>query len=241
MNLKFTISYDGTNYFGSQKQPNRKTIEDELLKVFKDINIDTKIVLSGRTDRGVHATKQVFNCIVPKVWENNYKKLKFILNNKLPNSIKVLNVNSVSNDFNARFSAKKREYRYIVTTKELNPFISNYLISVKKIDEELIQEAIKEFIGIYDFKYFQKTGSKKDRTRREIYSAKFYRYKDIYVFKFCANSFLRSQIRLMVGFLLAINEKKRTIKDLKEQLNCEKLHFKTPIMANGLYLSKIIY
>ncbi|GAB1465159.1 hypothetical protein MASR2M54_06590 [Aliarcobacter cryaerophilus] len=77
--------------------------------------------------------------------------------------------------------------------------------------------------------------------KREIFDTKFYKYKDIYVFKFCANSYLRTQIRLMVGFLIAINDKKLTIEDLKKQLNCEKNIFKTPIAPNGLYLARIFY
>ena len=55
LNLKFEIAYDGSTFFGSQKQANKNTVEDELLKAFKNINIDTKIVLSGRTDKEVHA------------------------------------------------------------------------------------------------------------------------------------------------------------------------------------------
>ena len=116
-----------------------------------------------------------------------------------------------------------------------------HLSYVKNIDEDLLKKAIKEFVGVYDFKYFHKTGSDKENTKREIFDTKFYKYKDIYVFKFCANSYLRSQIRLMVGFLIAINNKKLTIEDLKKQLNCEENIFKTPISPNGLYLSRIFY
>ncbi|HAC70867.1 MAG TPA: tRNA pseudouridine(38-40) synthase TruA, partial [Arcobacter skirrowii] len=89
--------------------------------------------------------------------------------------------------------------------------------------------------------YFHKTGSEKENTIREIFKTKFYKYRDIYVFNFTANSYLRSQIRLMVGFLLEINSKKLTIDDLRQQLNCEKNIFKTPIEPNGLYLSKVKY
>ncbi len=143
--------------------------------------------------------------------------------------------------FTQDFLQKKRVYRYLITTKPTNPFNEKYITYIENIDEKLIKEAIKEFVGIYHFKYFHKTGSAKRADKREIYSAKFYKYRDIYIFKFCANSYLRSQIRLMVGFLLAINDKKLKIEDLKKQLNCEKQTFKTPIQANGLYLSKIIY
>ena len=240
MNLKFVISYDGSLFQGSQKQPNGLTVEDKLLKAFRKINIETNIVLSGRTDKEVHATGQVFNCIVPDFWDDFFK-LKEILNRNLPTSIKILKISKVKDDFHSRFHAKKRDYRYIITSKATTPFNDKFITYVPFVDEEVLKTAIKEFIGVFDFKYFHKTGSDKDITIREIYDTKFYKYKEIYVFKFTANSYLRSQIRLMVGFLLAINDKKLTIEDLRKQLRLEKVMFKTPIKPNGLYLTKIKY
>ena len=240
MNLKFVIAYDGSCYQGSQKQPNGLTVEDKLLKAFKKINIETNIVLSGRTDKEVHATGQVFNCLVPDYWIDFFK-LKEVLNKNLPSSIKISNISKVADDFHSRFHAKKRVYRYIITSKPTNPFNDKFITYVQNIDEKLIKLAIKEFIGIYDFKYFHKTGSDKDITIREIFDAVFYKYKDIYVFKFTANSYLRSQIRLMVGFLLAINDNKQSIENLKKQLKLEGHFFKLPAKANGLYLAKIKY
>ncbi len=240
MNLKFTLAYDGSLFQGSQKQPNGLTVEDKLLKAFKKINIETNIVLSGRTDKEVHATGQVFNCIVPDYWEDFFK-LKEVLNKNLPTSIKISKISKVNDDFHARFHAKKRVYRYLITSKPTTPFNDKFITYVKDIDKELLQKAIKEFIGVHDFKYFHKTGSDKELTKREIFDTKFYKYKDMYVFQFTANSYLRSQIRLMVGFLLTINDKKLTIEDLKKQLNLEKNIFKTPAKANGLYLAKIKY
>ncbi len=240
MNLKFVIAYDGSLYQGSQKQPNGLTIENKLLKAFKRINIETNIVLSGRTDKEVHATGQVFNCIIPDFW-TDFKKLKEILNRNLPGSIKVLNISKVKDDFHSRFHAKSRVYRYIISSKPISAFNDKFITYVENIDEELIKLAIKEFIGVYDFKYFHKTGSDKDITIREVFDTKFYKYKNIYVFRFTANSYLRSQIRLMVGFLLAINEKKETIENLKKQLRLQGHFFKTPAKANGLYLAKIKY
>lgn len=240
MNLKFEIAYDGSSFFGSQKQPNKNTVEDELLKAFKNINIDTKIVLSGRTDRDVHATGQVFNSFIPDYWED-LEKLKEILNNKLSKAVQIKRISEVNDNFHARFSAKKRVYRYIITSKPTTPFNDKFVTYIKNIDEELLKSAIKEFIGVYDFKYFHKTGSDKELTKREIFDTVFYKYKDIYVFKFTANSYLRSQIRLMVGFLLAINDKKQTIDNLRKQLRLEAHLFKHPVKANGLYLAKIKY
>jgi tRNA pseudouridine38-40 synthase len=240
MNLKFVVAYDGSLFQGSQKQPNGLTVEDKLLKAFKRINIETNIVLSGRTDKEVHATGQVFNCLIPDYW-TDFSKLKEVLNRNLPTSIKILKISKVNDDFHSRFHAKKRDYRYIITSKETTPFNDKFVTYVENVDEEILKVAIKEFIGIYDFKYFHKTGSDKEITTREIYDAVFYKYKEIYVFKFTANSYLRSQIRLMVGFLLAINDKKQTIENLKDQLRLKKHIFKTPAKANGLYLAKIKY
>lgn len=240
MNAKFLVSYDGSLYKGSQKQPNRQTIEDKLLLAFKRINIDTKIILSGRTDKEVHATGQVFNCVIPDFWKD-FSKLKDTLNQQLPSSIRIHNIKKVADDFHSRFHAKKRVYRYIVTTKNITAFNNKFITQTKNINESKIQEAIKEFIGVHDFEYFHKQGSEKDVTIREIYDTKFYKYKDIYVFKFTANSYLRSQIRLMVGFLLKISEGKLSIDDLKTQLSKKENIHRLPALANGLYLAKVIY
>lgn len=240
MNVKFTISYDGSIYKGSQRQPGGGTVEDELLKAFKRINIDTKIILSGRTDKEVHATGQVFNCQIPLFW-SNLCKLKEVLNRQLPGSIKVNALMKVDDDFHSRFHAKRRVYRYLVSAKPTNPFNDKFIIYEENINEDLINDAMKEFIGEHDFKYFHKIGSNKDITVRKVFKASFYKHKGVYVFRFEASSYLRSQIRLMVGFLLQISRKKLTKEDLIEQLNLKKHIYKVPALPNGLYLAKIKY
>lgn len=240
MNFKITISYDGFEFNGSQTQPDKSSVEDRILEAFKRLNIDTKIILSGRTDKGVHASGQVFNVELPEHF-SDVVTLKKLLNYQLPLSIRVLNVQIVPKDFHARFSAKKRVYRYFITQKELTPFIARYVTFVEHVDVEKIQEAIVCFLGSHNFEYFKKMGSDKINFQKEVYEARFYPYKEFYVFKFKANSYLRSQIRLMVGFLLAISQGKLTVEDLQLQLKKEKrVHFK-PVDGFGLYLSKVIY
>ncbi len=240
MNAKFTIAYDGTLYLGSQTQPNGLSVEDKLQEAFKSLNINTKIILSGRTDKDVHATGQVFNCLIPSFW-NDLPKLKDIMNRHLPLSIKIKKIEKVEEGFHSRFHAKKRVYRYIVTNKELSVFNSKYISFSKNINEEKIKDAIKLFIGEHDFEYFHKKGSDKDNTVRIVYDTKFYKYKDVYIFKFVANSYLRSQIRLMVGSLLRVSEGKLSIEDLKAQLDMKKHIFKIPASPYGLYLTKVYY
>lgn len=240
MNFKITISYDGFEFNGSQTQPEKNAVEDRILEAFKRLNVDAKIILSGRTDKGVHATGQVFSVELPEHFSDE-KKLKKLLNHQLPLSIRVLHVQIVTADFHARFSAKKRVYRYFITDKTITPFNARYVTYVENIHQEKIQEAIKYFLGHHDFEYFQKMGSDKHNFHKEVYEARFYAYKDMYVFKFKANSYLRSQIRLMVGFLLDISQGKRSCKQLQEQLEKKKrIHFK-PVDGFGLYLAKVIY
>ncbi len=240
MNAKFIISYDGTLYLGSQTQPNGLSVEDKLQESFKSININTKIILSGRTDRDVHATGQVFNCKLPSFWKN-LEKLKDMMNKHLPSSIRIKKITEVEDLFHSRFHAKKRVYRYLVSKKELNAFNSKFLSFYENIDEEKIKEAINCFVGTHDFEYYHKKGSDKDNTVRIVFDAKFYKYKDIYVFKFVANSYLRSQIRLMVGSLLKLSEGKLSLEDLKAQLRKEKRVFRIPASPYGLYLTKVFY
>lgn len=241
MNAKFTIEYDGTEYFGSQKQLYKNTVENELIKAFKNINIDAKIILSGRTDKEVHATGQVFNTNLPSFWFKSFTKLKKVLNDKLPLSIRIKHIKEVDKLFHSRFSAKKRVYRYIISSKEASSFSYKYQTYVENINETKIKEAIVLFEGIHNFEFFHKKGSDKENLVREVFKTSFYKYKNIYVFKFTANSYLRSQIRLMVGFLIEISKGRLSKKDLLEQINKIKLHHKKPADPYGLYLSKVIY
>lgn len=240
MKIKLTISYDGSSFFGSQIQPSKVTVQSVLNEIFLKLNIDTKFEFSGRTDRDVHAFRQVISCEIPEFW-NNLEKLKTSLKKMLPSSIMIRKIQKVSDDFHARFSAKKREYRYLISKKEINPFNAKYLSYYKNIDKQKINEAIKCFLGVHDFEYFCKSGSEPSSTIREIYDIKFYEYNDIYVLKFSANSYLRSQIRMMVDFIMKISCGKLSIEDLKKQLDKKELISWSLASPSGLYLSKISY
>jgi len=235
-----TISYNGTNYYGSQIQPDKVTIQSKVEEAFKVLNIATTLEFSGRTDRGVHAFRQSISCLIPNFW-NDLDRLKKTLTKLLPNSIYIRKINFVEENFHARFSAKKREYRYLITSKKLTPFNSNFVTFYDTINETKINEAIKYFVGIHNFENFAKKGSDPVSYIREIYDIKFYKYKDLYVLNFKANSYLRSQIRMIVDFIMKISQDKLTINDLQMQLKNEKLISWTLAPANGLYLSKIHY
>ena len=236
MRCALTISYNGTHFLGSQIQkesPN--TVFGVLTHLLYELNINTKVIASGRTDKGVHATGQVCHIELPPFW-SDLDKLKKVLNEMLPPSIHVKNVKSVDKDFHARYSAKKRVYRYFIKEESSNPFENDFITFLPSIDSKRIEKNIKLFEGEHDFKYFMKRGSDINSTIRVIYKSYAYRYKGYIVLNFEANGFLRSQIRLMIGALLKLNSN-----EINEQLECKKNHKIKPAPCNGLYLAKIKY
>lgn len=222
-----------------QIQRNKKTVQGEIQKALKKLGIEKPLTHAGRTDRGVHALNQVITFEAQEFWE--LEKLKTLLNRMLLPNIYFKKLEKVDSSFHPRFSAKKRSYRYILS-KKTTPFIANYTTHYpEKIDLHLLKEALKIIEGEHDFEYFAKTGSVVNSYIRTIYKTNIFEYKDFVVIKFLGNGFLRSQIRILVNFLLEINEGKESLETLKKQLEKQKLHSKKLAPPNGLYLERIFY
>jgi len=242
MKIQLLISYNGSSFEGSQVQKHTdNTIMGKLYKAFEVLNIETKLHASGRTDAGVHAFKQMLHCEIPVFW-SDLKKLNKHLQFQLPDSIKIRQLKKANESFHARYSAKRRAYRYILCDEESNPFESSFITFVpEKIDFETLKDAITLFEGEHNFEMFKKSGSDSGSDTRTIFKTRVYPYKNKTVLYFEANGFLRSQIRLMVAFLLKVNEGKLTKEQLSEQIDALKKHNNRPAPPNGLYLSNIIY
>jgi len=231
-----TIAYNGTHFLGSQVQKETSnTIFGQLEKALFQLGIDFRVVASGRTDKGVHATGQVCHIDLPSFWDDIIK-LKKVLNEMLPPSIRIIKAEQVDSDFHARYSAKKRVYRYLIKNENINPFENDFVSFIPNINFQKIQKNIKFFIGEHDFKQFMKTGSDISSTRRIVYKSFAYQHKNYIVLHFEANGYLRSQIRLMVGALLQLGSK-----EILEQLASTAKYKIKPAPSNGLYLSRIKY
>ena len=238
---KITLSYNGASFLGSQQQPNtHQTVIGTLIIALRHLKINTPPKGSGRTDRGVHATHQVMHIDLPHFW-NDLRRLRDMLNLQLPSTMRITKIQWVDSDFHARFSAKKRTYRYILKEGNPNPFENDFVTFVPKLDRDVIADAIQCFVGIHNFELFKKSGSDAEHFTRIIYRAFAYSHKGYFILVFEANSFLRSQIRLMVGFLLRLSEGKVTKEQLIEQLELTKLHSTKTAPHNGLYLTRIQY
>ncbi|MCK9472366.1 tRNA pseudouridine(38-40) synthase TruA [Sulfurimonas sp.] len=236
MRAALTLAYNGTNFLGSQTQKSSKnTILGQLEHVLHQLNIDAKVIASGRTDRGVHANGQICHVDLPEFW-SDLKRLKSALNDMLPSSILVKKIESVDTSFHARYSAKKRVYRYIIKESQSNPFEESFVTFLEDAHFSKIEKNIKLFLGEHDFEFFMKSGSDVKNTTRVIYRAFAYKHKGYIILNFEANGFLRSQIRLMVGALLQLD-----FKEITEQLQCKKKYKIKPAKSNGLFLAKIKY
>lgn len=234
------ISYDGSHYNGSQVQPHAQTVQGKLFEVFKILNIPCKCDFSGRTDKGVHAFRQGVSFDLPEHF-NDLEKLTTIFNNLLPKNICVRHMCFVSNDFHARYSAKKREYRYLISKTPLSVFNQNYLGYYGKIDLAKAKAIALNFEGTHDFEYFSKTGSDPKTTIRTIYKIDFYEHKNLYILRFQGNSFLRSQIRMITEAIMKCCCGKISLSMILDQLQKEKKHTTTLANSGGLYLSRVIY
>ena len=242
MRYKLTVSYDGYNYMGFQIQNELDTIELELMKAFnKLLNVDVKIYPSGRTDRYVHANGQVchvdLNIDIPE-----YGLMKG-LNAYLPNDIYIKEVEKVNEDFHARFSAIKKEYRYYINIKEYNPLTIRYLPYIPNLNIEAMKEAVELLIGTHDFKGFASASiDERKPTIKTIYSIDIINHGDKLEFIFIGNGFLKYQIRRMMGIVVEIGKGRFTKNKITEILESKNPADSKYILDGcGLYLEKVYY
>lgn len=240
MKLKLTFAYDGSRFQGSATQPHQNSVQDTLANALAHLGIFEKPLFASRTDKGVHSLGAVASVSCGEHFKD-LTDLKNRLNHFAHPHIHIKNIERVGENFEVRFNATMREYRYILNHNEFSPFLAPYFLFYPAIDIEKTNEILKLFVGKHDFKAFQKQGEASKDTIRTIFRARALRYKNLSVFVFRANGFLRAQIRLSVSAVLKVLENKMSVKDLQEQIAMQKEHSRTPAPPNGLYLSKIWY
>lgn len=239
---KCIVSYDGYNYMGFQIQEDLPTIELEIKKaIYKLLGIDIKIYASGRTDRYVHAINQVFHFDL----ENNIPAVGILkgLNSYLPNDIHIKSVEQVEESFHARFSATSKEYRYYINIGEYNPLTIKYAPNITYLDFDKMNEAIKLFEGTHNFKGFASaTIDPRKDTTKTIFKACINRYSNYLEFIFIGTSFLKYQIRRMMGLLIDIGRGKEQKEKIIEVLNKADPSISHKVADGcGLYLYNVKY
>lgn len=251
---KLVIAYSGTFFYGYQKQNKFRTIEGEILAVLTKICSDVKkICASGRTDTGVHAEFQPISFITSKIFDIN--RTLFALRQLLPKDIFAISLEEAESSFDARRSAKSREYRYCFKEGIVPLYYKDRIVEVRfSPNLEMFQELKSIIVGEHDFIRFRKKGSNERTTVRIIYDfsiteKKIYDLYDnlhidstYYELRIVANSFLYRMVRNLTGAIFEVFKGKYTINEFKTYFNGLESNFSyMPAPAHGLSLSKVIY
>jgi tRNA pseudouridine38-40 synthase len=220
--FKLTIAYDGTDFHGWQIQSSKPTIQGEIVKILRQITQEGTVLHgTGRTDAGVHAIGQVGSFKTQSALSAG--EFQRALNALLPVSIRIMKAEEVGPDFNARWSARGKVYRYrLYRGKVVPPMLSRYVLHYPfPLDEDAMRAAAARFVGVHDFASFAaSTGSEEDdkerSTERQIFSTELVRSADNeeLVFTVHGRSFLRYMVRKMVGTLLDVGRGKLTPDDI---------------------------
>ena len=238
-----TIEYDGTDFCGWQIQPNGTSVQ-QMIKdaLFKIENTEIIPNGAGRTDAGVHARGQTANFTTHS--RIPAEKYKDALNSNLPDSIRIIKSAEVPLDFNARFSAKHKTYKYYIRNSSTACALScryEYLCTVR-LNLKNMQKACEYIVGEHDFKAFMASGSTVTNTVRTVYSAALKADMPNIVFEICGNGFLYKMVRLITGTLINIGKGKfppEYILTLLDTKNTETATFAVP--AKGLFMDNICY
>lgn len=243
MRVALGIEYEGSNYAGFQRQTTLKTVQGELERALSIVaNEKIEIQCAGRTDAGVNATGQVVH------FDTNAQRSErsWIMgtNVNLPDDIAVTFAKIVDDSFHARFSAKARRYRYIISNTVYRPGILNKGVSVYQgnFDVEKMQEAADYIIGEHDFSSFRAADDESRTSMRCVHFVKITRFGQYIVFDIAANAFLMHMVRNIVGSLLTVGNGQNSVQWFKDMFDAKDRNQAGPTAKPyGLYLVDVTY
>ena len=239
------VEYDGSNFSGWQIQKNAKSIQEVIERILRKIfKKKIKLFGSGRTDKGVHAIEQSahfkidLNIIKKEIFLNS---INFFLRK---HNISVLDIKKRKNDFHARYSAKKRSYKYIIINRSGNLILDkNRAWHIKKkLDIHLMKKGGKFLKGTKDFSTFRSSSCNSKSPIKTLKTVKIKKIKNKIEIYFASESFLQQQVRSMVGCLKYLGEKKWNLKKFRKVIASKKRsNCAPPAPPFGLYLNKVEY
>lgn len=204
-NIKLTIEYDGKEYNGWQKQPNKLNIQGEIEKAIYNITgEEIELYASGRTDAGVHSLGQVANFKTES--KIPISKMAIAINSQIKNSIRVIYAEEVDENFHSRYCCKKKTYRYIINNSPFGSSIYRnleYHMPVKLNVNKMVQ-AISYFEGEHDFKAFKSSGTSSKSSTRKIYKAILKQDGERIIIELTGNGFLYNMVRIIAGTLVDV-------------------------------------
>ena len=242
-NIKLIISYDGTDFFGWQKQPEQRSVQKTISQVLSEmLNEEIKIIGASRTDSGVHAIEQTANFFTTRNIPNN--KLLHALGSYLPKDIAVISAEDVAEDFNSRFSAVGKHYRYFINTNFCpDPFQRRYCWWYRrKLHLNKMQNAVEYMIGTLDWSGIKIiTDDENESAIRTINKIEINEKNNVFTIDVYGINFMYKQVRSIVGILVSAALERLVPNEIPEIL-CGKIKKKYDVApASGLFLQKVYY
>ena len=228
MRYRAIISYDGTDYVGWQRQLNGISVQEKMeVALSKIFGTPTTCTASGRTDSGVHAEGQVVH--FDATTSIPVDKIPYAVNTELPDDISMLYCEVTADDFNARFSAKRKTYKYSLYSAphRLPTLGRNHTHIISPLNIEDMKKGAEYIVGEHDFKCFEASGSVVKSTVRTVYAidikvteiegVKGGAFPSVKVdISVTGNGFLYNMVRIIAGTLVYVGMGKLTPEDVKE-------------------------
>jgi tRNA pseudouridine38-40 synthase len=259
--LKLTVAYDGTELVGWQRQKTGTSVQGLLEEGLARIDgAPVQVHGAGRTDAGVHAAAQVASASVTTSLECS--TLRRALNAQLPATVRVLVAEDVEPGFHARFSSRKKTYRYLILEADtVSPFVWRYVWHVTRtLDVAAMHAAATSLHGTHDFSAFQSAGSTVTHAIRTVTNARVTQWSDtspapapiptlgslnaarLLVFEVTANGFLRHMVRAMIGTLVEVGDGRRAAASIAAVLDGRaRAAAGATAPASGLWLVSVDY
>lgn len=243
MRIALGVEYNGSQFYGWQRQSNADSIQQRLEEAISKVaNTQIIITVAGRTDTGVHATEQIihFDC-------DNQRELKawvMGVNTNLPDSISVLWAKYVDDDFHARYGALSRQYRYVIINRATRSALLDQLVTWEytELDLRKMQHAAKHLFGTHDFTSYRTVACQAKSPIRTVHEITLRRHNEFILMDINANAFLHHMVRNIMGVLMTIGKGEQAEDWSLEVLQkCDRTLGGKTAPAAGLYLVKVQY
>lgn len=243
MRIALGIEYDGQAFAGWQWQKGRPTVQAAVEEALSRVAAEPiRITCAGRTDAGVHALEQVVH------FDTNARRKPYSwlmgTNTALPEEVRILWVQEISEDFHARYSAIARFYRYVILNRPMKSALLRRQITwhFHLLDEHAMQAAAEHLIGEHDFSSFRAQDCQSKSPMRRMHFIHVHREGDRVIIDLCANAFLHHMVRNIVGVLMEIGSGKQHPDWAGEVLAArDRKCGGVTAPADGLYLGGVFY
>lgn len=241
---KLIVEYDGRPFNGWQRQQDSPSVQQEIEEAVLKFSGETvSLRAAGRTDAGVHASGQVAHLDLSRPWDEN--RIREAVNFHLrPAPVSILGVEEVAEDFDARFSAKSRHYRYrIVNRRAPLALDMGRAWHVKRaLDTDSMHEMARLLVGTHDFTTFRNVACQAKSPVKTLDRLDVEREGEDVFIHASARSFLHNQVRSLVGALVHVGDGHWGRADLENALKAKDRSRCAPVApAEGLYLCRVVY